>query len=60
MFLYTDAQTQLDMHNHRADELRSEAAAHRLARSAAPAAGRHRRFGRAARRAQGVRSPATP
>ena len=60
MFPYTDAQTQLDLHNQRADELRGEAAAHRLARGVAPSGGRHRRFGRAARRASGVRSPATP
>jgi hypothetical protein len=60
MFPYTDARIQLDLHNQRADELRSEAAAHRLARSAAPSTGRHRRFGRAARRARGVRSPALP
>jgi len=60
MFPYADAQTQLDLHNQRADELRSEAAAHRLARGAAPSRGRHRRSGRAARRAQGVRSPAMP
>ena len=60
MFPYTDAQIQLDLHNQRADKLRGEAAAHRLARGAAPAPGRHRRFGRWARRAQGVRSPAMP
>lgn len=60
MFPYTDAQTQLSLHNQRAAELRGEAAAHRLARGAASSPGRHRRFGRAARRERGVRSPATP
>jgi hypothetical protein len=60
MFPYADAQTQLDLHHQRAGELRREAAAHRLARGVAPSVGRHRRFGRAARRAQGVRSPALP
>lgn len=60
MYPYTDAQTQLHLHNQRADELRREAAAHRLARGVASPTGRHRRFGRAARRAQGVRSPALP
>ena len=60
MFPYTDAQIQLDLHNQRADQLRSEASAHRLARAAAPSAGRHRRFGRAARQAQAVRAPAMP
>jgi hypothetical protein len=59
MFPYTDAQIQLDLHNQRADKLRGEAAAHRLARDVAPSTGRHRRFGRG-RRAEGVRSPATP
>ena len=60
MFPYTDAQIQLDLHNRRADELRAQAAAHRLARSVAPAAGRHRRFRWGARRAPGVRAPAMP
>ncbi len=59
MFPYTDARTTLELHHQRADELRREAAAHRLARAASPA-GRHRRFGRAARRAQVVRAPAMP
>jgi hypothetical protein len=60
MFPYTDAQTQLDLHNHRAAELRREAAANRVARGAASFGGRHRRFGRAARWARGVRAPAMP
>jgi hypothetical protein len=59
MFPYQDAQTQLDLHHQRVDELHREAAAYRLARSASPA-GRHRRFGRAARKAQAVRAPALP
>jgi hypothetical protein len=58
MYPYTDAQIQLDLHNQRAHELRAEAAAHRLARGAAPSAGRHRRFRWGARRARGVRAPA--
>ena len=60
MFPYTDAQTQLDLHNQRADELRREAAAFRVARGVASSSGRHRRFGRAARHAQVVRAPAQP
>jgi len=60
MFPYTDAQSQLDLHNQRADELRREAAAYRVARGAASSPGRHRRFGRASRRAQAVRAPAMP
>ena len=59
MFPYGDAHTTLDLHQQRADELRREAAAHRLAQ-AFRSAGRHRRFGRAARRAQVVRAPAMP
>jgi hypothetical protein len=59
MFPYTDAQTVLDLHNQRADELRREAAAYRVARASSPA-GRHRRFGRAARKPQAVRAPAIP
>ncbi len=59
MFPYTDAQTFLDLHHQRAEELRREAAAHRIAQASSPA-GRHRRFGRAARRAQVVRAPALP
>jgi hypothetical protein len=59
MFPYTDAQIVLDLHNQRADELRREAAAHRIARATSPA-GRHRRIGRAARQAQAVRAPAMP
>jgi hypothetical protein len=59
MFPYTDPQIQLDLHHQRADELRRDAAAYRLARSASPA-GRHRRLGRADRRAQAVRAPALP
>jgi hypothetical protein len=59
MFPYTDAQTVLELHHLRSDELRREAAAHRIARAASPA-GRHRRFGRAARQAQVVRAPAMP
>ena len=60
MFPYTDAQIQLDLHNQRADQLRREAAADRIAHGVASSAGRHRRLGRAARRAQGVRAPAMP
>ena len=56
---YTDAQTILELHHLRSDELRREATAHRNARAASPA-GRHRRFGRAARHAQVVRAPAMP
>ena len=59
MYPYTDAQTVLDLHHQRADELRREAAAYRLARVTSTA-GRHRRFGRAARQAQVVRAPAIP
>jgi len=59
MFPYTDAQTILDLHHQRADDLRREAAAHSIARAASPA-GRHRRFGRASRRAAAVRAPAQP
>ncbi len=59
MYPYPDAQTYLDLHHQRADQLRREAAAHRNAR-AASSAGRHRRFGRAARQAQVVRAPAMP
>lgn len=57
MFPYTDAQTILDLHHQRADELRREADAHRMARGLSPA-GRHRRFGRASRQATAVRAPA--
>jgi hypothetical protein len=59
MYPHTDAQTMLQLHNERTDALRREAAAYRVARSASPAA-RHRRFGRASRRAQGVSAPAMP
>jgi hypothetical protein len=59
MFPYADAQTFLDLHHQRAEVLRREAAAYRLARAASPA-GRHRRFGRAARAAQPVSAPAMP
>jgi len=59
MFPYADVQTALNLHHQRADELRREAAAHRVAR-ALSSAGRHRRFGRAARQAQVVRAPAMP
>ena len=59
MFPYADAQATIELHNRRADELRREAAAYRLARAASPA-GRHRRFGRAARRPQAVHAPALP
>jgi hypothetical protein len=58
MFPSTDAQFVLDLHHQRADELRREAAAHRIAR--ASSTGRHRRFGRASRHAQAVRAPAMP
>jgi len=57
MFPYTDAQTILDLHHQRADDLRREAAAHRLARGTS-SAGRHRRRGRASGRAAEVRAPA--
>jgi hypothetical protein len=57
MYPFTDAQTMLALHQERSDELRREADAFHLARSLAPA-GRHRRFGRASRRAQAVRAPA--
>lgn len=53
MFPYTDAQTMLDLHNRHADELRREAAAYRLARSA----GRHRRAGRLSRRGRPAGAP---
>jgi len=59
MFPYADAQISLALHQQRADELRREAAAHRLA-AEFRSAGRHRRFGRAARQAQAVRAPAMP
>jgi hypothetical protein len=55
MFPYHDPQMQLDLYHQRNEELRREAAAYRLAHSAGR--GRHRRFGRAARRAQAVRAP---
>ena len=57
MFPYADVQTALDLHNQRADELRREAAAHRVAR-ALSSAGRHRRFGRASGGPRQVRAPA--
>jgi hypothetical protein len=57
MFPYHDPQTQLDLYHLRAAELHRRAEAYRIGRSA-PTAGRHRRFGRAARRAQAVRAPA--
>ena len=56
MFPY--AEISLELHHQRADELRREVAAYRLAR--AVSAGRHRRFGRAARRPRPVRAPAIP
>ncbi|MCA2212527.1 hypothetical protein [Jidongwangia harbinensis] len=56
MFPYTDPQTRLDLYHQRNDELRREAAAYRLAHGSARA-GRHRRFGRAARKAPAVRAP---
>ena len=59
MFPYGDVQTVLDLHHQRSDELRREAAAHRLA-GQFRSAGRHRRFGRAARQARVVRAPALP
>ena len=58
MFPYNDPQTQLDLYHQRADELHREAEAYRIARSASTA-GRHRRFGRAAR-PKAVRAPAMP
>lgn len=59
MLPYTNPEALLHLHHERAGELRREAAAYRLARNFAPA-GRHRRFGRAARTAQAVRAPAVP
>jgi len=59
MYPYTDARTALDLFNQRADDLRREAAAYRLARVASSAE-RHRRFGRADRRPRPVRAPAMP
>jgi hypothetical protein len=59
MYPYADAQATLELHQQRADDLRREAAAYRLARATSPA-GRHRRFGRADRRPQAVGAPATP
>lgn len=59
MYPYTDAQTALDLHNQRAEELRREVAAYRLAR-AVSLAGRHRRLGRADRRPRPVRAPVMP
>jgi hypothetical protein len=59
MFPYANAETFLDVHNQRAEDLRREAAAYRLARTTSPA-GRHRRFGRAARKPQPVHAPAIP
>jgi hypothetical protein len=59
MYPYPDAQATLELHHQRADELRREATAYRLARAASPA-GRHRRFGRADRRPQAVSAPAIP
>ena len=56
MYPFTDPQSILTIHEQRADELRREAAAYRNARSAST--GRHRRFGRASRRATAVRAPA--
>lgn len=54
---FTDAQTALFLHEQRTDDLRREAEAFHLAR-ATKSTGRHRRFGRASRRAQAVRAPA--
>ena len=59
MYPFTDAQTALVLHEQRTDDLRREADSFHLARSA-KGAGRHRRFGRASRRAQAVRAPAAP
>jgi hypothetical protein len=59
MYPHTDAQTMLELHHERTDDLLREAAAYRLARAASPA-GRHRRFGRASRRPQVVSAPALP
>ena len=56
MFPYTDAQLQLELHNQHAAELRRDAAARRLARSAAGAA-RHHLF---RRRPRPVRAPVAP
>jgi hypothetical protein len=44
MFLYSDPQTQLDLHHQRVAEMIREAADYQRARSARH--GRHRRFGR--------------
>jgi hypothetical protein len=57
MFPYNDPQIHLDLYHQRSDELQREADAYRRAR-AASSAGRHRRFGRASRRAREVRAPA--
>ena len=46
MYPYADTQTMLDLHRQHADELRREAAAYRVSRTA----GRHRRPGRLSRR----------
>ena len=59
MFPFTDPQSLLSLHEQRADELRREAAAYRNARVAS-SAGRHRRLGRAFRRATAVRAAAAP
>jgi hypothetical protein len=62
MFPYTDAQTLLDLHRQRAADLRREADAARLARSASYA-GRHgpaRWWSRQPGRRRAVRAPVTP
>jgi hypothetical protein len=59
MFPIIDARTVLQVTEQRADDLRREAAADRLARSVTPP-GRHRRFRFRTRRPQGVRAPVLP
>ena len=56
MFPYNDPSLQLDLYHQRNEELQREAAAYRHAHSSGRG-GRHRRFGRAARKAQTVRAP---
>jgi hypothetical protein len=55
MFPYTDPMFQLDLHNQHVAELRREAAAQRLGRTAGR--GRHRLF---QRRPRPVRAPVSP
>ena len=62
MFPYNDPYTVLDLQHRHAAELRHEAVAHRLARSAS-AGGRHRNsrwWSRLAHRGEAARAPVTP